>query len=108
MLYYEELGVQQLVEVRGELAKLAREAVDVTGELFNTGAADRPDVLESQVEEQRARLDMIMTENEHDQLWQQIVAVVGDPSLKPSLLVGDLEQGLPVFQQAQLPATAAT
>src|SRR6266540_3838269 len=49
-LYYEALGAQRLVEVRAELAKLASEAVDVTGELFNTGAADRPDALAIQVE----------------------------------------------------------
>src|SRR4030095_9662406 len=36
-LYYEALGAQRLVEARAELAKLASEAVDVTGELFNTG-----------------------------------------------------------------------
>jgi cobalt-zinc-cadmium efflux system outer membrane protein len=104
-LYYEALGAQRLVEVRGDLAKLASEAVDVTGELFNTGAADRPDVLAIQVEARRARLDLIMAENERDQVWQQIAAVVGDPFLKPARLVGDLEQGLPALQQDQLLAT---
>ncbi len=105
MLYYEALGAQQLVEVRGELAKLASEAVNVTGELFNTGAADRPDVLEIQVEARRAKLDLVMAENERDQVWQQIAAVGGDPFLKPARLAGDLEQGLPVLQQEQLLAT---
>jgi cobalt-zinc-cadmium efflux system outer membrane protein len=104
-LYYEALGAQQLVEVRGELAKLANEAVDVTGELFNTGAADRPDVLVIQVEARRAKLDLIMAENERNQVWQQIAAVVGDPFLKPAPLAGDLEQGLPILQQEQLLAT---
>ena len=102
MLYYEGLGAQQLVEVRGELAKLASEAVDVTGELFNTGAADRPDVLEIQVEARRARLDLVMAENERDQVWQQIAAVVGDPFLKPARLIGNLEEDLPMLQQEQL------
>jgi outer membrane protein, heavy metal efflux system len=105
MLYYEALGAQQLAEVRGELAKLASEAVDVTGELFNIGAADRPDVLEIQVEARRARLDLIMAENERDQVWQQIAAVVGDPFLKPARLVGNLEEDLPALQQEQLLAT---
>src|SRR5215510_12553821 len=102
MLYYEALGAQQLVEVRGELAKLASEAVDVTGELFNTGAADRPDVLEIQVEARRARLDLVMAENERDQVWQQIAAVVGDPFLKPARLAGDLEEDLPALKQEEL------
>jgi cobalt-zinc-cadmium efflux system outer membrane protein len=103
--YYEALGAQRLVEVRGELAKLANEAVDVTGELFNTGAADRPDALAIQVEARRARLDLVMAENDLDQIWRQIGAVVGDPFLKPARLAGDLEQGLPALEQEQLTAT---
>src|SRR5215510_8655361 len=102
MLYYEALGAQQLVEVRGELAKLASEAVGVTGELFNTGAADRPDMLEIQVEARRDRLDLVMAENERDQVWQQIAAVVGDPFLKPARLAGDLEEDLPALKQEEL------
>jgi outer membrane protein, heavy metal efflux system len=104
-LYYEALGAQRLVETRDELAKLASEAVEVTGELFNTGAADRPDVLAIQVEARRARLDLVMAENERDQIWRQIGAIVGDPFLKPARLVGDLEQGLPVLELEQLLAT---
>jgi outer membrane protein, heavy metal efflux system len=104
-LYYEALGAQRLVEVRDELAKLASEAVEVTGELFNTGAADRPDLLAIQVEARRARLDLVMAENERDQIWRQIAAVVGDHFLKPARLVGDLEQGLPMLEQEQLLAT---
>jgi outer membrane protein, heavy metal efflux system len=104
-LYYEALGAQRLVEVRDDLAKLASEAVEVTGELFNTGAADRPDVLAIQVEARRARLDLVMAENERYQIWRQIGAVVGDPFLKPALLVGDLEQGLPALEQDRLLAT---
>ena len=101
-LYYEALGAQRLVETRDELAKLASEAVEVTGELFNTGAADRPDVLAIQVEARRARLDLVMAENERDQIWRQIAAVVGDPFLKPARLVGDLEQELPVLELERL------
>src|SRR5262245_53938522 len=104
-LYYEALGAQRLVEVRGELAKLANEAVDVTGELFNTGAADRPDALAIQVEARRARLDLVMAESERDQIWLQIGAVVGNPFLKPAQLAGDLEQGLPALEQEGLLAT---
>jgi outer membrane protein, heavy metal efflux system len=101
-LYYEALGAQLLVETRGELANLASKAVEVTGELFNTGAADRPDALQIQVEARRARLDLVMAENERDQIWRQIAAVVGDTFLKPARLAGDLERGLPALELDQL------
>ncbi|HYE75779.1 MAG TPA: TolC family protein [Blastocatellia bacterium] len=99
MLYYEALGAQQLVEVRSQLAKLARDAAGVTGELFNVGQADRPDMLEIEVEAERAQLDLVMAENARDQVWQQLAALVGNPYLKPTQLVGNLEGGLPVLNQ---------
>lgn len=105
ILYYEALGAQQLVEVRGELAKVAREAVGISGELFNVGQADRPDVLQGEIEAQRAQLDLIVAENHRDQVWQQLGAVIGDPFLKPTRLEGNIEKGLSVLDQETLLAT---
>jgi outer membrane protein, heavy metal efflux system len=99
ILYYEALGAQQLVELRERLSKLAHEAVGVTGELFNVGQADRPDLFQIEIESQRAQLDLIMAENDRDQVWQQLGAVVGNPFLKRARLAGDLERGLPVIDQ---------
>lgn len=99
MLYYEALGAQQLVEVRTQLAKLTSEAVSVTGELFNVGQADRPDLLGIEIEARRARLDLVMAENERDQIWQQIAAVIGNPFLKPARLIGEMEKDLPQLDQ---------
>ena len=102
MLFYRALGAQQLVEVRTELAKLSRDAVKVTGELFNVGQADRPDVAQIRIEAERADLDLIMAENEREQVWLELAAVVGNPALKPTSLVGQLEKGLPVLKQETL------
>ncbi|MFN0119021.1 MAG: TolC family protein [Blastocatellia bacterium] len=99
MLYYEALGAQLLVDVRGRLARLAREAVSITGELYNVGQADRPDSLAIEVEAQRAQLDLLIAENERDQVWQQMAALVGDPAMDPMPLAGSLETGLPQFDQ---------
>ena len=49
-LYYEALGAARIVTLRGDLAKLVREAVGVTEELYNVGQADRPDVLEIEIQ----------------------------------------------------------
>lgn len=102
MLFYRALGAQQLVEVRTELAKLSRDAVKVTGELFNVGQADRPDVAQIRIEAERADLDLIMAENEQAQVWLELAAVVGNPLLKPARLVGELEKNLPVLEQQSL------
>jgi cobalt-zinc-cadmium efflux system outer membrane protein len=102
MLFYQALGAQQLVEVRGELAKLARDAVKITNELFNVGQADRPDAAQIRIEAERAELDLLMAENARDQVWQELAAVTGNPFLKAMRLVGEFEKGLPALQQEEL------
>ncbi|MGE0129211.1 MAG: TolC family protein [Blastocatellales bacterium] len=102
ILYYRALGAQQLVEVRTQLAKLAREAVKITSELFNVGQADRPDAAQIRIEAQRAELDLMMAENDRDQVWQELAAVIGNPFLKPAPLAGELEKGLPTLDQAAM------
>src|SRR5262249_32212063 len=105
ILYYEALGAQQLVEVRGQLARLAREAVGITAELSNVGQADRPDMFQIEIEAERSQLDLVMAENERDQVWEQLAAVVGNPFLKPARLEGNLEKGMPVLDQEAMLAT---
>lgn len=102
ILFYRALGAQQLLEVRTQLAKLAREAVKITGELYNVGQADRPDAAQIRIEAERAELDLMMAENERDQVWQELAAVIGNPFLKPARLIGDLEKELPALEQETL------
>ena len=102
MLFYQALGAQELVEVRTQLAKLARDAVKTTTELLNVGQADRPDFAQIRIEAERADLDLIMAENDRDQVWQELAAVIGNPFLKPARLIGELDKGLPVLNQEEL------
>jgi len=91
-LYYEALGAQRRVEVQTQLAKLSREAVKISGELLNVGAADQPDLLESEVEADRAEVDLSMAGTELERVWRELAAVVGKPSLQPAPLEGNLEE----------------
>ena len=104
-LYYEALGAARLVEVRRDLARIAREAVDISGQLFNVGQADRPDVLEAEAEAERIELDLVAAEGNQQRVWQQLAAVVGNPSLPLSPLAGDLEAEAPVLDEQELLAT---
>ena len=90
--FYRTLAVQRRLEVRAQLSALARDAVSVSGQLRNIGLADLPDVLQTEIEEQRADLALNSARNELDQVWKQLAAAVGDPSLKPEPLIGDIEQ----------------
>ncbi len=99
IIFYKALGAQRLVELRSELAKIAREAVGITEELFNIGQADQPDILEAEIEAQRAELDLINAENELQRVWQMLAGVVGEPALPKMRLLGDLEGGIPKLDQ---------
>jgi cobalt-zinc-cadmium efflux system outer membrane protein len=95
MLYYEALGAARLVEERQELAELTREASRVSEELFNVGQADRPDVLEVEMQSQRADLELKKARSHQHRVWRVLAAAVGDPALPVAPLEGDLSSNLP-------------
>ncbi len=95
-LFYQALAVQRKLEVRTRLAALVEEAVVTSGQLRNVGQADLPDVLEIEIEQQRAELAVIAARNEQQQVWSQLASAAGDGSLEMQPLAGDLEQ-IPVL-----------
>jgi cobalt-zinc-cadmium efflux system outer membrane protein len=108
MLYFETLGAQQLVELRADLADLAREAVEITKELYNVGQADRPDQLEIEIEAERAEIEGLRARTDWEQAWSALGAMVGDPSLRPARLAGSLEEGTATLDQEGLMTTLLT
>jgi len=90
--YVQSLAAQQLVDLRGDLNKLAQEAVDISRQLFNVGQADRPDVLEAEVEAQQAELALITAEQNQQRAWKALGATVGKPELPLTRLQGNLEE----------------
>lgn len=101
-LYFEALGAQRLVELRADLARLAREAVGISRELYNVGQADKPDLLEIEIEARRAEIEQLKAENDREQAWQQLAATVGDPTLRPAPLAGSLEDAGATLDEQQL------
>ena len=95
LLYYQALGAERLVELRGNLADLTREAVSISQQLYNVGQADRPDFLEAEVEAQMAELALIAAQNDRGRIWRELAAAVGVPSLRSAPLAGNLEDPVP-------------
>ncbi|MBI4485375.1 MAG: TolC family protein [Acidobacteria bacterium] len=87
-LFYAVLTTERRVEVLDRLAQLASEAVGISGQLYNVGAADRPDVLDSEIEADRIQLELIAARNRRFALWRQLAVTVGDRSLMPRPLAG--------------------
>jgi outer membrane protein, heavy metal efflux system len=102
VLYYETLGAQRLVELRDDLSQLAREAVEITKELYNVGQADRPDQMEIEIEAERAEIDFLKAQNDWSRSWQTLAAMAGNPGLPPARLADSPEAALATLNEAQL------
>lgn len=99
VLFFQALAVERRVQVSDRLSQLASEAVDITRQLYNVGAADRPDVLESEIEARRAQLDLLRARNGRFAIWRRLAAVVGDPTLTPRSLAGSIELAIPELER---------
>jgi outer membrane protein, heavy metal efflux system len=89
--FYHVLAAQRLVEVKQSLAKLAADAAQTSLQLGNVGQADRPDILQAEVEQQQANVSVRVAEQNLQASWRVLAAVVGKPNLSVARLEGDLE-----------------
>ena len=89
--FYQVLGDQRLVDVRQNLAQLSADATQTSHQLANVGQADRPDVLQAEVEQQQVSVSLRIARKTLQSSWRTLAAVVGKPDLPQTLLAGDLE-----------------
>lgn len=108
ILFYEALAAQLRVDLRSELARIAREAVQTTSELLNIGQADRPDYLESEIEAEQVEIELTGARTDLEQAWGLLTAAIGKPDLELKRLSGDLEEAIPSFNQASVTASLVT
>jgi cobalt-zinc-cadmium efflux system outer membrane protein len=99
-LYYRTLAAQTRVDLRERLAHLTSEAVEITKQLYNTGAADAPDQLAVENEALMRAADLSAARIELDQTWAVLRALVADPDLQPGRVSGDLAQ-IPEIDRAE-------
>ena len=90
-LFYQVLAAQRLVEVRQNLARLAGDTVQTSLQLANVGQADRPDILQAEVEQQQANVGLRVAEQNLQASWRVLAAVAGKPDMALVRLEGDLD-----------------
>ena len=100
VLFYEALTAERRVQINERLAELVNEAVGISWQLANVGAADRPDVLEAEVEAARAQLQLTAARNRQFAVWRQLAAAVGNPGLQPGPLAATLDSAVPELDRA--------
>ena len=89
--FYEVLAAQRLVDVRRNLAQLAADAAGTSRQLGNVGQADRPDILQAEVEQQQANVNAGIAQRNLQASWRMLAAVIGKPDLPLARLDGDLD-----------------
>jgi cobalt-zinc-cadmium efflux system outer membrane protein len=103
--FYQVLAAQKLVEVRRNLAKLSGDTIETSRQLANVGQADRPDILQAEVEQLQASVSLRVAEQNLQAEWRVLAAVVGKPDLPLARLDGDLD-ALPELNYEEWTATA--
>lgn len=91
IVFYQVLADQRLVDVRQNLAKLAADATQTSHQLANVGQADRPDVLQAEVEQQQVAVSLRIAQQNLRSSWRTLAAVIGKAGLPQTRLEGDLE-----------------
>lgn len=91
LAYYQSLAAQETVALRASLLKLTQDAVQTSKQLFNVGQADQPDVLQAEIEQEQAELALFAAQQNQQQRWKALAAVVGNHELPFSPLAGKLE-----------------
>lgn len=90
-LFFHALAAQRMVEMRQNLVKLAADATQTSQQLGNVGQADRPDILQAEVEQQQANVGLRIAQQTLEASWRMLAAAVGKPSLPIARLDGNLD-----------------
>ncbi|MEO7144713.1 MAG: TolC family protein [Bryobacteraceae bacterium] len=90
-MFYHVLAAERLVDVRQSLAKLAGDAAQTSQQLGNVGQADRPDILQAEVEQQQANVSLRVAQQNLQAAWRILAVVAGKPGLPITRLAGDLD-----------------
>lgn len=100
--YYSVLLTERRIEVQERLVALASEAVGVTAQLFNVGAADRPDYLAIEIESRRLQLQLNRSRNDRFALRAQLAALTGVRDVADRPLTGSIDAAIPSLERDQI------
>lgn len=100
--FYLVLLTERRIQVQERLAALASEAVGVTAQLFNVGAADRPDYLEIEIESRRLQLQLNRSKNELFAVRAQLASLAGVREVATRPIAGTIEAAIPELEREQV------
>lgn len=95
--YYEVVLAQRMIDVNRELVRVGQQGVKIVGQLKAAQEVSRAEVLQVDIEAEKARLALAQAQNRHRIVWRHLTAVLGRPEMEPVLLDDDVTEDLPVL-----------
>ena len=89
--FYDALTAQVTVKLRQRLLGIALDAVETVHQLANVGQADAPDILQTEVETEQAKVDYVTAQRQYLQAFRILATYVGKGDLPVCPLQGELE-----------------
>lgn len=99
--FYDALTAQATVRLRQRLLGVALDAVDTVHQLANVGQADAPDILQTEVEAEQAKVDYVTAQRQYLQTFRALAAIAGKNDLPVCPLEGEIEK-TPVLNADQM------
>ncbi len=90
--FYDALTAQATVQLRQRLLGVSLDAVETVHQLANVGQADAPDILQTEVETEQAKVDYVTAQRQYLQAFRTLSALAGKGNLAVSPLQGELEK----------------
>jgi cobalt-zinc-cadmium efflux system outer membrane protein len=90
--FYDALTAQVTVQLRQRLLRVALDAVATVHQLANVGQADAPDILQTEVESEQAKVDYEIAQRQYLQAFRTLASVAGKGDLPVSPLQGELDK----------------
>jgi cobalt-zinc-cadmium efflux system outer membrane protein len=100
--YYEILAAHRSLEVQKHLLRNYEEMARTTRELVNVGQANRPELLQVQVNLQRRKVGVAKADNEYRKSWEMLTTLLGEPGCIRGSLADTLDVDTPAigFEEA--------
>ena len=92
--YFDVLVAQRRMELSEQLVHVGEEGTKAAEELMKAKEVARCDVLQAKIELDSARILLEKAKNRYQGGWRTLAAVVGDATMKPVRLAGNLQDGV--------------
>jgi outer membrane protein, heavy metal efflux system len=89
--YYDAYLAQQRVELSRKLQEIGEQAVATADALIEAQEGRRTDVLQAEIEGQRAGIALAQAESNLTGAWRRLAAIVGQPELPAEPLLADVD-----------------